>query len=198
MKRKLIIILVVILIVFLGYNLIKYTSSKEDVIDETITYNTPVVALITTSTEKATIKAGMYRYGDIDQNGIINENDIKFMELLLNSKLSFKEEQILLADMDKDGQVTDNDLKLLKEYISQNNQVKYDTYSDSLLYCISEVDDNSNCKWQKSNEFKLTNKTHYYVFAKLDKISKSYELYYEIRNDDEKSIVEDTIEYGEE
>ena len=130
-------------------------------------YGLPSIALVTMSDENITIKAGMYHYGDINQDEIINRRDLEFIKLLIDSKQVFTDDQKKLADYDKNGIVNETDIESVRKYLNNREEVKYNAESYRLLYCISKKANYNNCEWQDSNEFILDGGTDYYAFVTL-------------------------------
>ena len=179
MNKILVVALIIVLVIVLAYAIFKSTKSNVNNID---IYENPIVSLVIIGDDYVRIRAGVYAYGDIVQDGIIDENDVKFMELLLNSKLSFSDSQKLLADLNRDGVVNNADLEKLKKLVDDNKELKYDIKTDSLEYGVSSTNDSTGCSWQSSNIINNITYGEYYAFARIkntDKISLGYKFTYE-------------------
>lgn len=179
MNKILVVALIIVLVIVLAYVMFKATKSNNNNVE---IYENPIVSLVIIGDDYVRIRAGIYAYGDIVQDGIIDENDVKFMELLLNSKLSFSDSQKLLADLNHDGATNENDLEELKKLIKNNGEIKYNIKTDSLEYGISTTEDGSDCNWQDSEVIDNITYGEYYAFARIkntDKISLGYKFTYE-------------------
>ena len=177
MKNSKIIIVGLIVLVLLIFLIVKLFSSKKVEI-----YDKPVIALVTVGNGNITVKAGKYAYGDINQDGLIDEKDIKFMKTLLNSKLKFNDSQKILADINHDGEVNNDDLSALEDLLKKKKEIKYDTQSNILEYGISDSNNSNNCKWQSSNIIKDIGSGEHYAFVRIknsDEVSLGYKFIYE-------------------
>lgn len=168
---KKIIICVLILILILGS--IFFVFSKNDnkiVVGED--YNSPLIDSVSTRDNVLLIEAGNYKYGDINQNGIINEEDALALQLIINEKLKHTESQDILADLNKDKKIDSKDLDILIDYIN-NNEIKYD-YDNDLLYCITISEKIDDCKYQEDKYIKDIdyNINPYYISVKNSKTNK--------------------------
>ena len=183
---KVIIVIGSLCILALAVNyLIKVTKSNVNSID---LYEKPIVSLVTIDRNGVRIEAGIYAYGDINQDGVIDERDVQFMKSLLEAKLSFTDSQKKLADINHDGDVDQNDLNSLEERLASSKEIKYDTNSKELEYGVSPNDDVANCQWQTTNMFVIEQGREYYAFARIkngDNISLSYKFNYEVVEEEE-------------
>lgn len=185
MKLKRIIIFSIIIIIIMTSTLTYFIESKK-------VYKEPIVFLTNTDGTVVTVSAGIFRYGDINLDGVIDSKDIDYMELMINSKMTFLEGQKKLADFNMDGVVNSEDLKQLKRHLENNKVVKYNTKSKRLSYCVNTKYDSADCKWQKSNSFELSKDTEYYAFAKKGKrISMGYNFSYSDNNTNEEAVIEE-------
>jgi hypothetical protein len=181
---KIIIILLIIFILFI-------TQNKNKSLLDTY-YDNPIVSIILISNNKISVNAGLYRYGDINLDSKINNDDVSTINQIINNKLTISDLQKSLIDLNQDNTINDLDINLLNNYL-KNKDIHYDNKQSSLKYCISLTDSASNCTWQDSNEFTLNEETQYYIFVKYNnKISESYKYNYEII--EEKPLINDSIE----
>ena len=184
---KILIILGVTFVLFLiGFSVFKSTQAKTDsYVDEDL-YDKPIIAIVATGTDNVTISAGMYRYGDITQDGKLNSMDVDFVELLIGEKLKFTDSQKLLADFNRDGIVDTIDLNMLKDYVLDHGEVKYDMNEDSLQYCAIDNDNSDNCVWYDNKTIEIHDEKLYYAFVKnkdTGKISSDYKFFFSIIKD---------------
>lgn len=176
MKKIIITITIVLTSILFIYIFTKSTQAndQEEIVDEY--YPKPIISIVKVGNNVATIEAGIYKYGDITQDGIINKLDLDFIGLLIDNKLSFRDEQKLLADMNKDGIVNQQDINLLQKLI-KDADLTYEIKSEELLYCITGEENSSNCTWQEDNTFTDLEEQVYYAYAKNinnDDISNNY------------------------
>ncbi len=167
-KNIKIIIIAVITVVCVGIVLFVIKHRKSVFNDK---YDIPVVSYVTISFKDVTITGGIYQYGDVTKNGVIDEDDVNSLEYMVTGE-SFSEEENPLADINKDSKVDNADLDLLKSYVKNKKKTTYDTVSSNLLYCVSLINDSKNCKWQDSNKFDMKDEKPYYVFVKDKKTGK--------------------------
>ncbi len=181
MKLNKILIIIIVLIVVLLFAYFVFKTTKSDVNDIDICEK-PIVSLVIIGENYVKIRAGIYAYGDIIQDGVIDNSDVKFMELLLNSKLTFSDSQKLLADLNHDDEVNNDDLEVLKELLKDKVELKYDIQTELLEYGVSSTDDSTNCKWQSDSTIKDITYGEYYAFVRLkntDNVSLGYKFTYE-------------------
>ena len=129
-------------------------------------YGYPIISLLGYNSNKLTVEAGYYRFGDVNLDSVVNEADIDDIKLIINSELYYSEGQKLLADVDENGKVDKDDITRFQEYYKKNGPVKYDLHKETLEYCVTKTNNSSTCNWVQSNIFTLTEKTDYYVFAR--------------------------------
>ena len=182
MKKIIISIAIVLTSILLVYIFTKSTQAndKEEIVDEY--YPQPIISIVKIGNDIATIEAGIYKYGDITQDGVINNFDVEFIGLLIDDKLSFRDEQKLLADMNKDGIVNQQDIILVQKLIKKD-ELTYDTKTNDLIYCLTGEDNSTNCTWQENNNYTNLEEQIYYAFAKNinnDDISTSYAINYSV------------------
>ena len=105
MKKIIICILVILLIVGSVFMLIK---DKKDIKvgDE---YYSPLIASISTRDNILLVEAGNYRYGDINQDGLINHDDYLAIELMIKNELKHTESQERLGDLNDDKKIDNDD-----------------------------------------------------------------------------------------
>ena len=180
-------IIVILLLISIGvlYNNRKnLTTKSKNIIGELdITkksYGYPLITLVYSNDTDLTVDAGIYRFGDIDQDGIIGNNDIDALETMISTdKIGFTKGQTELADVNEDGNVDNQDIELFQKYLAENGEVQYDTNKKLLNYCITDVNDSSNCIWQESENVKIKSQKDYYIFVKQinnDRISDVYKV----------------------
>ena len=128
-------------------------------------YGYPCISLVSYSLNTISVDAGIYRFGDVTQDGIIDKKDADAIKVMISFNDAFTKDQIKLADIDEDGKITNTDLKLFNIYLEKNPKVKYDTNSKYLTYCLTKTNDSSTCNWQDSSSFKITQQEDYYVFV---------------------------------
>lgn len=130
-------------------------------------YGYPLIYLLSYNAGVLSIDAGIYRFGDIDQDGIVGSSDIDALKIMIEAgKVGFTDGQIKLADVNEDGSINNGDIKLFEQYLKKNGNVKYSVNSNLLLYCITTVNDNNTCSWQKKSTFNIVKGKNYYVFVK--------------------------------
>lgn len=188
-KKNIIIIsiIVTILTVLIAVNRLNFRQNKIESKIINKYHNFPMISLLSTASNNLIVTSGLYKYGDITQDGKINEEDRNQMSLALDYKIQLSEDQIALGDLDGDKTITSTDLNILKEFIKKNPNTSYSS-KVTLEYCLSEDDSSNYCKWQDKNEFVLNHDGNYYVFIKQkdnSKISKSYNYNYRAINYDE-------------
>lgn len=177
-KKKIIIISIILGLLVLGLVVILYlkpyknlsSGSKNIIGEQDITktsYGYPLINLLYYNDNKLNIEAGIYRFGDIDQDGVVGTNDIEALKIMISTnKVGFTDGQIKLADVNEDGVINNSDVDLFNQYLNNNGEVEYSISSNLLSYCITLTNDSSTCTWQKSSSFKITEKKDYYVFVK--------------------------------
>lgn len=192
MKKKhtiiILVIVIILLIIFFYSSNSNHNKVESQIINEYCDY--PMVSLLSTAANNLIITAGLYRYGDVNQDGKINNEDVASVTQALESSLELSEDQVKLADLDEDKMITKEDLEILKYFIKNNPDLSY-SIETNLEYCLNEIDDSSNCLWQEKNEFILDHDSNYYIFIKSnDIISKSYNYNYHAINYDDYIIDE--------
>lgn len=177
-NKKVILILIVLILLIIGVGIILYlkpdknlsSRSKNIIGEQDITktsYGYPLIKLLSYNSMSVNVDAGIYRFGDIDQDGIVGKQDIEALKIMIdNDKVGFTAGQIKLADVNEDGSINNNDLTLFEQYLKNNGDVKYSISSNLLSYCLSLKDDSSTCNWQNSSTFKVDHIGNYYVFVK--------------------------------
>lgn len=177
-KKKIIIISIILCLLVLGLVVILYlkpyknlSSGNKNIIGEQditkTSYGHPLINLLYYNDNTLNVEAGIYRFGDIDQDGVVGTNDIEALKIMISTdKVGFTEGQVKLADVNEDGVINNSDVDLFNQYLSNNGDVEYSVSSDLLSYCITATNDNSTCTWQKSSTFKITEKKDYYIFVK--------------------------------
>jgi hypothetical protein len=58
-----------------------------------------------------------FKYGDVNNDGKVNVDDVKIIQSYLKGKMKFNDIQLEAADVNEDGEVTDEDVNLLLKYI---------------------------------------------------------------------------------
>ncbi len=100
-----------------------------------------------------------YVVGDVDENGVLNENDAVLLEGLIGKEAS--EYQLKAGDTDADGALTENDLALLKQRLNHeiktfpNKGLKPEDIRICLCLCgscdIVMIDGNGRRKWAEED-----------------------------------------------
>ena len=174
-KNKIIIITLCIIIVIAvaGYFLLndKTISSKnKDAIGITDitkrTYGYPCISLLSYNSSKIKVSGGIYRFGDVNQDSKINNEDGEAIKVMISYSDAFTSEQKKLADIDENGIITQNDLNMFNDYLKKNGVVTYDIGTKYLQYCAVESNNSRNCKWQDSSTLKISKNKNYYVFVR--------------------------------
>ena len=170
MKKIIICILVLILIggsIFFVFN---KNNSKQIVVGED--YITPLIESVSTRENVLLIEAGNFKYGDINQDGVIDEIDLLALHLIIKDELKHSDSQDTLSDLNKDKKIDSKDLDILVDYIN-DNETKYD-YKNDLLYCVTTIEDTSNCNYQEDKYIKDIdyNINTYYISIKNSKTNK--------------------------
>ena len=147
MKKLIVIILIVLLIGSLFFVL---KGSNKNVVGTKYEY--PLLESVSYKNGEFLINAGNYLYGDITEDGIINELDLMAIDLIITDNFKYSDGQKILADLNLDNVVDNKDKKLLSKYIENNKVSEYDYYSN-LMYCINKDDDINTCEYQESNYF---------------------------------------------
>ena len=129
-------------------------------------YGYPVISLISYNSNKIYIDAGYFRFGDVNLDAVVDDQDIEEIDTMISTKLFYTNEQRLLADVDESGAVNRADIDLFKLYFKKNGAVKYDLRKDTLEYCLTKTKDSSTCVWQKSNTFTVKEARDYYGFVR--------------------------------
>lgn len=130
-------------------------------------YNKPIVNIKNVNSNTVVFKGGLYRYGDITKDGIINEADLNNLDFYLKKYILFSDNQKELADLNGDNVVDNGDLEIFRNYLDNNEAVQYDISDSKLLYCLNTSNTTSNCNW-KDNKFSVDKEDTYYVFVKKD------------------------------
>jgi len=131
--------------------------------------------------ENIDVDAGIYKYGDITEDGKIDIEDLDALDNILHSKLFYNNMQRLLSDVNHDNLIDKKDYAELIKMVK--NSKTYDLQKDKLLYCVISDIDYNNCDWQKSSNFILNEEKTYYFYVKNienDNVSNYYEYNHEI------------------
>lgn len=143
-------------------------------------YGYPLIAVVLYD-GNINIEAGIYRFGDINQDGEVGSSDYEALKIMIaTDKIGFTEEQVKIADVNEDTKIDNNDLKTFDKYIKKNGNIKYDVRRDLLEYCVVDSNDVNKCNWKKESIFKVDEIKDYYIFIKQtnnNRISES--LYFE-------------------
>lgn len=151
-------------------------------------YEKVMIKSVSAANDLVIIKAGMYEYGDVNLDGLIDNSDVEILKDMVTSKNIYSKEQTALADVNKDAKLNDKDLSLLSKFIEKNTSVKYDTKNTSLEYCISKSNNSSNCIWQMDKKLNVSKEGKYYLFVRRENknnISEPFEYEHVIINYDE-------------
>lgn len=170
-------LIVLVLLVFglIGFLYLKprddLSSNNKNIIGEQditkTSYGYPLIHLLSYNNGVLSIDAGIYRFGDIDQDGVVGTNDIDALKIMIDTEqIGFSDGQIKLADVNEDGSINNNDVVLFERYLKNNGEVKYSVSSELLSYCVTSINDNTTCSWQKRAGFNIEKGKNYYVFVK--------------------------------
>lgn len=177
-NKKIIIISTILVLLVLGLVAILYfkpyknlSSGNKNIIGEQditkTSYGHPLISLLYYNDNTLNVEAGIYRFGDIDQDGVVGNNDIEALKIMISTdKVGFTDGQVKLADVNEDSIINNSDVELFNQYLNNNGNVEYSISSNLLSYCITLKKDSSTCTWQNSSKFKITEKKDYYVFVK--------------------------------
>ena len=174
-KKSILIVLLLILglvviFVFLNNNSDLNSNDKNIIGEKDITkksYGYPLIRIISENNKEIEISAGIYRFGDINEDGIVGKEDIDALKIMINTNnVGFSTGQVHLADVNEDGKIDNNDLELFNKYLTNNGEVKYDISSNLLSYCLTYKNDSSTCDWQSSFKFIIKEEKDYYAFVK--------------------------------
>lgn len=177
-NKKIIIISIILVLIVLGLAAILYfkpyknlSSGNKNIIGEQditkTSYGYPLINLLYYNDNTLSVEAGIYRFGDIDQDGVVGTNDIDALKIMISTdKVGFTNGQVKLADVNEDSIINNSDVELFNQYLNNNGNVEYSISSNLLSYCITLKKDSSTCTWQNSSKFKVTEKKDYYVFVK--------------------------------
>lgn len=175
-KRLIIVVALVLLVVGLVFvfSLRKgkdLSSDNKNIIGEQditkTSYGYPLIKVVYYNSTKVTIEAGIYRFGDINQDGVVGQQDLDVLRIMIgNDNVGFNDGQIKLADVNEDDFINEDDIELFAHYLKNNGEVKYSVNSDLLAYCIASINDNNSCSWQQNSSFNLGEFKDYFVFVK--------------------------------
>ena len=176
-KNKIIIIVLVTILIFIGciYLLVNnkddLTANSKNIIGENDTnkssYGYPFIKWAYCDDLNVTIVGGIYRFGDIDKDGLIGYSDFQLLkQMITTGGYNFGSDSKKLADVNEDGNINNGDLKIFNEYLKKNNEVEYDFHEELLLYCLNSTNDSSRCNWQDDSSFKIKEIKNYYAFVK--------------------------------
>ena len=155
-----------------------YADIKEiDTIINT-NYNVPIIESAINEGKLLKIEAGVYRYGDVNKDSIINLYDIKTIEYIIYNGFAYSMDEKELADINKNGIIDTEDLDLLSDYV---NKVEYNSNSN-LAYCILNDNNVNQCDWTINNTFYISDNNKKYLYVKGNNILSSV---YEYINDGE-------------
>lgn len=163
-KNKLVIILSIVFICAILVTLLFVFSKNISKINEP--YQIPTISLLTVSDNKLIINAGMYRYGDINKDGKIDSVDLENIQLIIDSKFSYTDDEKKLADLNNDNIVDNKDFDIMKRYLKNKKITSYDINNDLLLYCVNKEDSVDDCDWSNNFEFVLNEETDYFIYVK--------------------------------
>ena len=97
-----------------------YADIKEiDTIINT-NYNVPIIESAINEGKLLKIEAGVYRYGDVNKDSIINLYDIKTIEYIIYNGFAYSMDEKELADINKNGIIDTEDLDLLSDYVNND------------------------------------------------------------------------------
>lgn len=146
------------------------TNTKNIIGEEDITkksYGYPLIKLASYNIKEIEVDAGIYRFGDIDQDGIVGQEDLTALKIMIqNNNIGFTKGQIDLADVNEDGNIDNQDIELFINYLNKNGDVKYSIHSDLLLYCFNKTNNSDTCTWQQESKYVSKDIRDYYIFVK--------------------------------
>lgn len=175
-------VIVIVLIVLLVSSLLFVLNNKTNLVGTT--YDIPLIESISYRNNNFIINAGNYMYGDINEDGLINELDKLAIDFIIDDNFKYTEGQKILSDLNKDNVIDNKDKKLLINYIDnhKDNDNEYDYYSN-IVYCVSDSEDIDNCDYQESNYFYNLDfsKSYHYITVKNKETNKvnTYKYSYE-------------------
>ena len=136
-------------------------------------YEIPLIESVSYRDNTLLVNAGNYVYGDINQDGLINESDILAIDFIIKDELKYSESQKILADLNQDKKIDNKDKDILNEYLDNNNEYKYE-YGNDILYCINSSEDENSCNFQNDKYIRDVDfsQGYHYLLIKNSKSNK--------------------------
>ena len=131
MKKILICILVLILSLGSIFFFFKKNNKKLKVIETN--FELPLINNISIRDNVLLVNAGNYVYGDVNQDGYINNLDILAINLMINDDLKYSESQKRLGDLNQDDKINSKDIDILNNYLDDKREYKYDYDKDLVI-----------------------------------------------------------------
>ncbi len=152
-------------------------------------YNIPLIESVYKEDNSLKINAGLFHYGDINKDGVIDLYDVKTIKYILNNNLIYNEDEKKLSDINKNNVIDSDDLKLLDDYVSENISKKY-SIDNNLEYCMLDIENVNACIWYKNNKFLVNDNNLKYFYVRYNN-SLSSEFIYEY--DDVNNLFSDIV-----
>lgn len=177
-NKKILIVVVVLFLLVVGLIFVFYlkkdkdlSSDNKNIIGEQditkTSYGYPLIKMLSYNSTRVEVEAGIYRFGDINQDGVVGQQDLDVLRIMIdNDNVGFNNGQIKLADVNEDGLINNSDIELFERYLKNNGEVKYSVSANLLSYCITSSNDNTTCSWQQKSSFNLSEFKDYFVFVK--------------------------------
>ena len=168
-NSNIIIILVITIILLIAMIFGNYTRANNLNLFSSIvgeTYETPIIKTVSTSNKTIKVKSGIYAYGDVNQDGIIDFNDLNSIKDMYDKDNVFNDNEILLADLNKDKKINNKDYEILDSFVKKNITKKYEVKNDGFEYCLNTSKDSSKCLWQTDKKLSVSKEGRYYIFVK--------------------------------
>ena len=199
MKYKRIMVVALFMIMGAGLGVFQFFSEKKgdstgvsSFFREKVTkYDFPIISDVSYVDHILNIEGGIYSLGDVTQDGVINKEDLNSIKYIIDESLSFSDSQKILADFNQDGSIDEDDILDLKEYIGETGKFTYDIDTDSLLFCVLNVDNPENCTWQKSGKYSVAGEEDYYIYIMDEMTYKITEAYYLSKEETTESLYDE-------
>ncbi len=148
-------------------------NPKADLYVESIINNSsdvPSINIVSKIDEYIEVDGGVYNYGDVNRDNIINIYDLNMVEYILTNNFTYTDIERILSDLDQNKIVDENDYNILKKYLDRNDSVKYQN-NKKIYYCMIREEDNiNNCLWQNENKFIVLDNNKYHIYIKYNEI----------------------------
>lgn len=113
------------------------TNNKTDMLPGILMNTDDTSSSITLKVPTSIDNTSILRYGDINQDGVIDTSDVELITNYIAGTQKLDSLQLILADLNHDGKIDDTDLYLLNNYIAQNGNEYGDTNN---IYYIKSLD----------------------------------------------------------